>query len=163
MKIVGYNREKAVEYALNWALGRNPNYYDFSNLGGDCTNFASQCLFAGAKIMNYTPLFGWYYLSLQNRTPSWTGVEYFYKFITQNQNVGPFGKRVNLNQLQIGDFIQLRQGEQNYHHTLIITSFDSNDSPLVCAHSNDSKNRKLDTYIFSELRCLHVEGIREKE
>lgn len=28
--------------------GRSPAYYDFSRIGGDCTNFASQGLYAGA-------------------------------------------------------------------------------------------------------------------
>jgi len=32
-----YNRANAVAYAKKWAYGRNPKYYDFSDLGGDCT------------------------------------------------------------------------------------------------------------------------------
>ena len=51
--LIPYNREKAIEYANTWAYGRNPAYYDYSNLGGDCTNFISQCLYAGGGIMNY--------------------------------------------------------------------------------------------------------------
>ena len=35
----GYDREKAVAYAHKWAYGRNPAYGDFSEMGGDCTNF----------------------------------------------------------------------------------------------------------------------------
>ena len=42
-----YNAQKAVNYAQKWALSRNPNYYDYSNEGGDCANFVSQCLIAG--------------------------------------------------------------------------------------------------------------------
>ena len=38
MRTVEYNRESAVEYALQWADSRNPMYYDFSGIGGDCTN-----------------------------------------------------------------------------------------------------------------------------
>ena len=48
-----YNRKKAVEYALKWALDRNPRYLDYDDLGGDCTNFISQCLYAGIEEMNY--------------------------------------------------------------------------------------------------------------
>ena len=48
----GYDRRRAVEYALRWALSRNPEYYDFEDIGGDCTNFVSQCLFAGCGVMN---------------------------------------------------------------------------------------------------------------
>jgi hypothetical protein len=76
MRERGYDRESAVQYARRWALGRNPAYYDFENIGGDCTNFVSQCLYAGAGIMNYTPVYGWYFNSLSDRTASWSGVEY---------------------------------------------------------------------------------------
>ena len=78
MKLLEYNRQAAYDYAKKWALGRNPAFYDFSAIGGDCTNFASQCIYAGAGVMNYTPTFGWFYRSANDRTPSWTGVEFLY-------------------------------------------------------------------------------------
>ena len=37
-EIIPYDREAAVRYAHRWAYGRNPNYYDYEELGGDCTN-----------------------------------------------------------------------------------------------------------------------------
>ena len=43
-----YNRAAAVLYAHKWAYGRNPRFYDYENLGGDCTNFASQCIYAAS-------------------------------------------------------------------------------------------------------------------
>ena len=48
-----YNREKAIVYAQKWAYARNPNYYNFDHVGGDCTSFISQCLYAGTGVMNY--------------------------------------------------------------------------------------------------------------
>lgn len=33
-----YDRDKAVAYAHQWAFKRNPNYYNFDSIGGDCTN-----------------------------------------------------------------------------------------------------------------------------
>ena len=53
-----YDRAAAVVYAHRWAFKRNPAYYDYEEIGGDCTNYASQCLYAGSGIMNYTPDFG---------------------------------------------------------------------------------------------------------
>ena len=73
MATFDYDRAAAVEYALTWAFRRNPAYYDFSEIGGDCTNFASQCVYAGSGVMNYTPDVGWYYINVNNRSPSWTG------------------------------------------------------------------------------------------
>lgn len=34
-----YNRQKAKEYAKELAYKRNPKYYNYDLLGGDCTNF----------------------------------------------------------------------------------------------------------------------------
>ena len=67
-----YDREAAVAYARRWALGRNPRFGDFSALGGDCANFASQCLWAGWGDMTE----GWHYRSMNERTPSWSGVRF---------------------------------------------------------------------------------------
>lgn len=51
MKSIKYDRISAVNYAKKWALSRNPKFYDFDPIGGDCTNFISQCIYAGAKVM----------------------------------------------------------------------------------------------------------------
>ena len=76
-----YNRVRAVEYARRWALSRNPLFFDFTGGGGNCTNFVSQSLLAGALVMDSTETFGWYYESVGARSPSWTGVREFYEFI----------------------------------------------------------------------------------
>ena len=55
LKIIPYDRFAGVSYAHRWAYERNPKYMNFDELGGDCTNFASQCLYAGAGVMNFTP------------------------------------------------------------------------------------------------------------
>jgi len=39
MALQAYDRAAAVAYARKWALSRNPRYYDYEDLGGDCTNF----------------------------------------------------------------------------------------------------------------------------
>ena len=89
MPIIPYRRSLAVQYARRWALSRNPAYYNFDDLGGDCTNFASQCIYAGSGVMNYTPIYGWYYITANDRTASWTGVEYLHRFLVGNEGGGP--------------------------------------------------------------------------
>ena len=42
MKQQPYNRLAAVAYAKRWAMARNPAFYDFSELGGDCCCFANK-------------------------------------------------------------------------------------------------------------------------
>lgn len=81
-RIVAYSRTAAVEYTRKWTFQRDPAYYNFGNLGGDCANFASQRFYAGSSVMNYIPTYGWYYSSSSDRGPSWTGVVYLYQFLT---------------------------------------------------------------------------------
>ena len=75
-----YDREAALRYAHRWAYERNPEYYDFDGLGGDCTNFVSQVLAAGGAEQNYSQN-GWYFNSINNRSPSWSGVNELYEFL----------------------------------------------------------------------------------
>ncbi|MBE5757260.1 MAG: amidase [Clostridiales bacterium] len=153
-----YDRKSAVNYAKSWAFDRNPNYYNFDKIGGDCTNFASQCLFNGSFVMNYNYPLGWYYNSINDRAPAWTDVDYFYNFLIKNTSYGPFGVEVSFQEVKIGDFIQL--GNPNdYYHNLIITEF-KNNIPLVCAHTNDALDRPLTSYSFNSFRCIHILGVR---
>ncbi|MBE6741222.1 MAG: amidase [Ruminococcaceae bacterium] len=156
MNFVEYNRKKAVEYAKRWAFGRNPDYYDFEGIGGDCTNFASQCLLEGCPIMNFTKDTGWYYISLNNRAAAWSSAEYFYRFMMNNTGEGPFAAARNISQLEIGDFIVLKN-ETEIYHTVIVVGFNA-DIPLVAAHSVDEYMRPINTYDYKEAKGIHIIG-----
>lgn len=160
-----YDRERAVTYARVWANARNPLFINFTGQGGDCTNFVSQTILAGCCTMNYTRDFGWYYRSIEDRAPAWTGVSAFYDFLTQapdflaaNGGVGPFGREVSTEEVLVGDVIQLANEEGRYYHTVIVTGFDAGDI-LISAHSNDALDRPLSTYNYAALRYLHIDGI----
>ncbi len=155
MPIIQYNRANAVAYAQEWALSRNPQYFDFHGIGGDCTNFASQCIYAGAGVMNYTRDYGWYYISPDDRAAAWSGVQYLYRFLTTNQGVGPVGRDADLSEIQPGDVIFLYNGERLYH-TLVVTGFDTDGEILICAHTVDSYMRRLDTYNYVSTYPVHI-------
>ena len=166
MAIFDYDRAAAVDYALTWAFRRNPASYDFSEIGGDCTNFASQCVYAGAGVMNYTPDVGWYYINVNNRSPSWTGASFFYNFMTTNTGVGPFGEEEPLERLLPGDIIQLSNERGEYYHTLVLTSIIRGrfrNRYYVSAHSRDVYQRNLNNYNYSGLRGIHIIGVRDEE
>ncbi len=152
-----YNRTRAVRYAERWAYSRNPAYDNFDALGGDCTNFISQCLFAGGGIMQYRKTFGWYYNDLNDRAPAWTGVEYLYKFLTENRGTGPYGELCGEEQLEPGDLVQLNFGAE-WAHTLLVVS--AQDGIRVAAHTDDCFDRPLDSYFYVKARYIHILGVR---
>ena len=158
-----YRREAAVRYAHTWAYGRNPRFYDYQDIGGDCTNFTSQCLYAGSGVMNYTPDFGWYYIDANRKAPAWTGVEYLYRFLVRGEKtVGPAAEEAEIWQIQPGDLVQLSFDGERYSHTPVVVYASQPQSPgdiLVAAHSQDSDNRPLSTYQFEKIRYLHIVGV----
>ena len=149
-----YNRLSAITYAQKYALSPNPNYYHFGGIGGDCTNFISQCLFAGGFKMQYSQN-GWYYKSSYDRSPSWTSVTALQNFLLNNKKNGPQGKFTTLDNVELGDIIQLKQNAYRFNHTLIITKIE-NGEIYVCAHSNDALNRRLSSYNYLQLLPIHI-------
>lgn len=161
-----YQREHALAYARRWALSRNPLFYNFTEVGGDCTNFVSQCVLAGCCVMNGTPDFGWYYRSADDRAPAFTGVEFFWDFFTgapefsqNNGGIGPYGREVGMREMQAADVVQLGREDGSFYHTLFV--IDRTERELyVAAHSNDVYDRPLSSYNAPRVRYLHVEGVR---
>ena len=157
-----YDRMAAVMYAHKWAYGRNPAFYDYEHLGGDCTNFASQCIFAGCGIMNFTPTFGWYYIDANQKAPAWTGVPYLYNFLTRRGfSVGPAAEVCQLRDLRPGDIVQLSFDGDSFQHSPIVVAVSQPatlENTLIAAHSYDADNRPLSTYEFQEIRFLHITG-----
>jgi hypothetical protein len=161
-----YDRNRALEYAKRWALSRNPLFYDFTGGGGNCTNFVSQCLLSGSLTMNPTDTFGWYYSSLEDRSPSWTGVREFYEFMLgigdfspKNDRIGPFCSEVEKENVELGDVVQLANSRGQFYHSLIVTGFGRSGEILISAQSNDALDRPLSTYNYAAARFLHIEGI----
>jgi hypothetical protein len=111
-----YNRQGAVDYANQWALSRNPDYYDFTNEGGDCTNFISQAIHEGGSALmtgDDWPTYGWYYNDKYDKAAAWTGASQFFDFVVPGYSVwdaGPEGceldKSQGLYQALEGDIIQ---------------------------------------------------------
>ena len=164
MKEIFYDRENAVKYAQKWAYKRNPVYFDFENFGGDCTNFVSQCIYAGSGVMNYTPVFGWYYNSSYSRSPSWSGAEYLYNFLTTNKSVGPYAIDTQISNIEIGDVIQFGDENFKFYHSVLVTAivgFPSVETIYISTHSYDANLRALNTYIYENIRYIHIKGVRK--
>lgn len=150
-----YNRERAVEYAIRWALGRNPVYKDYEEWGGDCTNFISQCIHAGKIPLDHegnSVLRQWYWYSDANRTPSWTAAQPFYKYLTLNnteetQRFGVYAVETEFNTLEKGDIVQLLYEDNLAYHTMIVSEVILEDNMLVdylvCQHTYDLLNYPL--------------------
>ena len=113
--------------------------------------------------MNYTPTYGWYFINTNNRSPSWSGVQYLYNFLTTNRGPGPYGVEVGPQDVLPGDICQLNISKNVFHHTPVIVAVDAPanlDNIFVAAHTNDADCRPLSTYSFTAIRFVHIMGVR---
>ncbi len=163
-----YNRTAALNYAYAWNTHlRNPLYADYSSVGGDCTNYTSQCLIAGgAPNDNITP-YTWYYYGPNppNRTTSWTSVQPFYDYLVNNWTPwGLWGYPTNFAGVAEADLIQYKwKAGAAWAHTMIITwiwrdSAGGNSSIYVSGHTNDEYNVPLAGQLYNAIRYLKVGG-----
>ncbi|MFX0549299.1 amidase domain-containing protein [Hathewaya histolytica] len=147
-----YNRESAVNYAKHWALKRNPKYLDFEDLGGDCTNFTSQCIHAGGIVMDLQQPYIWKYFTSQwnesssriGRSSSWTSVLHFRKYARENTEGGGLRAKVGVDMrtLQPGDIVQI----ENEHGTVIVENLYRGGRLidfLIACHTSDRLNERL--------------------
>lgn len=156
---MAYNREQAIAYAHRWAYGRNPRYADFSAMGGDCTNFISQCIYEGCGVMNPTPVMGWYYYSLNQRAAAWTSVPFLYQFLLNNSGIGPYSENIPLFLAQPGDVIQLSFDGEVFAHSLLVVETGLTPAPeniLIATHTFDADNRPLASYQYAASRLIHI-------
>ena len=107
--------------------------------------------------MNYSKNNGWYYINANNKSPSWTGVQFLYNFLISNQGAGPHGIKSTIDQLQIGDIIQLSFDGTTFSHSLVVVqNGNSTFNTYVAAHTYDVFYKNLYDYIFANYRCVHI-------
>ncbi len=157
-----YNRQTVIEYAKKWAFLRNPKYYNFDNVGGDCTSFASQCIYSGSKKMNYNKSLGWYYINGNNKSPSWSGVEYLYQFLVKNKGIGPQAEETTQNKIELGDIAQLSFDGTQFGHTLVIVKIENKftlNGIKIASHTFDSFEKPISEYEFKKIRWIHINKV----
>lgn len=140
-----YDRIRAVQYAELWWQNPNPKYEEFEV---DCTNFVSQCIFAGGAPMNYTGKrdLGWWYAGKKGNQElwsfSWAVANSLQTFLSHSRR-GMHGHVVDdPRELQPGDTISYDwDGDGRYQHNTFVIGKDANGMPLVNAHTYNSRNR----------------------
>ena len=135
-----YNRAAAVAYAERWWNSHNPKFPYFAE--DDCTNFISQCLFAGGAPMRGQPnrSRGWW-LSSNSWSFSWS-TPHGLRWYLAGSTVGLQATQVDSpSKLLLGDLIFYDfQGDGRFDHSTIVTNI-QNGEPYVNAHTNNSRNR----------------------
>ncbi len=121
-------------------LCRNNGYCDYSQCGGDCTNFVSQCWNAGGMHWDST----WFCTNTgcgACGSGSWAASSAWDNVNAQHSwllNSGRGNDVSSQTYLGFGDVINYDwTGDGIWDHAAIVTGFDANNNALVSAHTND--------------------------
>lgn len=149
-----YSGSDAATYAKQYANDYNDAYPSYS---ADCTNYVSQCLYAGGITMDgsstsvgtYESTTDWYCIYIKSVlwirkyavTTSWIRVSDFSSFMS---SIATKTTHTTINSLyeacEIGDIVQLvDKNTGSAYHSIIITGRDST-SAYYSGHSNDRKD-----------------------
>lgn len=138
-----YDRMQAVAYAERWWNDYNPLFRRFEV---DCTNFVSQCLWAGGAPMKFSHdrAQGWWYRFEEpvNWSFSWS-VAHSLRWYLATSKTGLHAREVSsAEELMLGDVICYDfDGDGKWEHNTIVVGFDEENNPLVNAHTNNSRRR----------------------
>lgn len=136
----GYDALQAVRYAERYWNDYNPKYPRFDN---DCTNYISQCLFAGgAEMVGGSDRAKGWWMRDGTWSYSWTTAQAFYLYLMASR-IGLRAKVVESpKQLLLGDVICYDfEGDGRMNHTTIVVAKTDDGEPLVNAHTYNSRNR----------------------
>ena len=166
-----YDRQAALDYADAYAMARSPEWVDYSDYGGNCQNFASQCLYAGGIPMDTTGDAVWkWYGSTPSQTPepqgrsaSWTAVGSFRAYARDNTGFG-LASQVDAPYYagRPGDLIQMGD-EESWAHTVVIRQLVQNEAGetadyLIHSNTNDMANYPASLYGYPALSLIAVAG-----
>ncbi|REE90545.1 putative amidase-like protein [Paenibacillus taihuensis] len=164
---IRYRRDLVAAYADRWWNEPNPAYENFEV---NCTNYISQCVFAGNAPMNYTGRrdTGWWYRGYsggrENWSYSWAVANALKNYLSTPHKSGFRATVVDsADQLALGDVIIYDwSGDNRYQHSTVVTAFDAAGMPLVNANTVPSRHRYWDyqdSYAWTEntqYRFFHI-------
>lgn len=176
-----YNRTNAKNYAIKYVLSPNKSYVNFESMGGNCTNFASQCLKAGGIVQDKTGNYKWYYTSSSDRAPAWTKANSFRNYYKNNKGSktvkGLNASTCKFGTTRLGDLAQVVSSGYA-SHTMFISGaicdnwVGSTTNELawkckydvkICQNSVNKSGRQKNVplsskYSLSKLEYIHING-----
>lgn len=163
-KVSGYSASDAAAYAVKWGEDRNGIYPNYNLSGGDCTNFVSQCIYAGGFDMNGSSASvgtvestsKWYCIYIKSTlgirqyavTTSWIRVSDFNAYLS---SLVTKSTKTTLSSLisscSAGDVVQLADKTTGTpYHSIIINAKDSSTA-YFCGHSSNRSNEDVKDYL----------------
>ncbi|MFF0158045.1 amidase domain-containing protein [Streptomyces sp. NPDC005263] len=143
-----YNYGAMATYAEKYWKDYNAAYRRYNSVGGDCTNFLSQSLFAGGwkQVTSSTEDYSTWF-SNTSESDTWIGVNEWSWF---TQTAKRTTALPNAYQMDLGDVLQVdfdKDGSKD--HSMMTTYRSSSGVPYLTYHDTDTYRRSLSSLIAS--------------
>lgn len=163
-KLSGYSASDAADYAVKWGEDHNSVYPNYNLSGGDCTNFVSQCIYAGGLAMNGSSASvgtvdstsKWYCIYIKSTlgvrkyaiTTSWIRVSDFNTYLG---SLVSKSTKTTLSSLisscSAGDVVQLADKTTGTPYHSIIINAKNSTTAYFCGHSKNRSNADVKDYL----------------
>jgi hypothetical protein len=171
-----YDRRAARAYAIKYVFNYNTGWPSDRRLGGDCTNFVSQCLLAGGWTMvRRGTIVGsardggsWFSGKAgcdldSDRSRTWAAAANFNRYLFW----GGRARACKVEDLAVGDVV-LKSEFGIIHHTMIVTELlrtgvSDRLLPLLTYHTNDVLNRPITDLNLNNLLCWKISDTFEEK
>ena len=161
-----YDRAAAYDYLMAYCDERNPAWYAYDEVGGNCMNFGSQVLLAGGIPEDEKGDEEWYWDGQNDLDLSWINVGRFYDYCRDNEGFGLVADtEAGYYTGEVGDVLIVGFAGDHRHTTVIshVVKDESGDTVdyLISCNTTNYRDFPASAYYYTFHRLVKIYGWNE--
>ena len=161
-----YDRAVAYDYLMAYCDKRNPAWYAYDEVGGNCMNFGSQVLLAGGIPEDEKGDEEWYWDGQNDLDLSWINVGRFYDYCRDNEGFGLVADtEAGYYTGEVGDVLIVGFAGDHRHTTVIshVVKDETGDTVdyLISCNTTNYRDFPASAYYYTFHRLIKIYGWNE--
>ena len=161
-----YDRAAAYDYLMAYCDERNPRWYAYDDVGGNCMNFGSQVLLAGGIPEDEKGDEEWYWDGQNDLDLSWINVGHFYDYCRDNEGYGLVADtEAGYYTGEVGDVMIVGFAGDHRHTTIISHVVEDEEGNvvdyLITCNTTNYKDFPVSAYYYTFHRLIKIFGWNE--
>ena len=161
-----YDRAAAYDYLMAYCDERNPRWYAYDDVGGNCMNFGSQVLLAGGIPEDERGDEEWYWDGQNDLDLSWINVGHFYDYCRDNEGYGLVADtEAGYYTGEVGDVVIVGFAGDHRHTTVISHVVEDEEGNvvdyLITCNTTNYKDFPVSAYYYTCHRLIKIFGWNE--
>ena len=161
-----YDRAAAYDYLMAYCHERNPAWYAYDEVGGNCMNFGSQVLLAGGIPEDERGDEEWYWDGQNDLDLSWINVGHFYDYCRKNEGFGLVADtEASYYTGEVGDVL-IVGFNGDHRHTTVISHVVKDEAGntvdyLISCNTTNYRDFPASAYYYTFHRLIKIYGWNE--